>query len=269
MVGAKLAEHILSGAYRHQGTHFVVFALTGQMNHLGVRKQVLGGSGHSPVHVHRTQGSAGDDHERTVRIDTKLRRGGFTSGGTVMFQIGRQSCDCRTKRQAHAFDFDAPAWFQSWLGVCGTDHGRPTRAQLVGHARTCVLFVNRNRNSHAVRGRVYGCGRVSAETDDHLGLMPGEDVTYFGLLGLPFGWKLQRSLVGPARERHFFDGFQFETGLRNQITLQTDGGAHHRDIRFRFKLANHMRHGEQRIDVACRAATGKNDMLLIAHNPRA
>ena len=122
-----------------------------------------------------------------------------------MFQIGRQSCDCRTKRQAHAFDFDAPAWFQSWLGVCGTDHGRPTRAQLVGHARTCVLFVNRNRNSHAVRGRVYGCGRVSAETDDHLGLMPGEDVTYFGLLGLPFGWKLQRSLVGPARERHFFE----------------------------------------------------------------
>ena len=49
--------------------------------------------------------------------------------------------------------------------------------------------------------------------------------------------------------------------------LQADGGAHHRDVRVRLKLTNHMRHGEQRIDMARRAATGKNDMLLIAHSP--
>lgn len=188
-----------------------------------------------------------------------------------MFQIGRQSCDCRTKRQAHAFDFDAPAWFQSWLGVCGTDHGRPTRAQLVGHARTCVLFVNRNRNSHAVRGRVYGCGRVSAETDDHLGLMPGEDVTYFGLLGLPFGWKLQRSPCWACAGTALFRWFP----VRNRPAEPNHAPDRRRCPTTAISASgsssqNHMRHGEQRIDGwPAGAATGKNDMLLIAHNPRA
>ena len=99
--------------------------------------------------------------------------------------------------------------------------------------------------------------------------MTGENVTDFGRFGLPLRGKLQRRHIGPAWERNLLNGFQFETGLGNQIVFQADDSAHHCDIGVWFKLANHMRHGEQRIDMTCRTTAGKNDMLLIAHSVRA
>ncbi len=96
-------------------------------------------------------------------------------GGTVMFQIGRQSSRLPDEAAGPRVRLRRPCVVSVLAGRMRHRSWTPNAPQLVGHACTCVLFVNRNRNAHAVRGRVYGCGRVSAETDDHLGLMPGEE----------------------------------------------------------------------------------------------
>ena len=116
--------------------------------------------------------------------------------------------------------------------------------------------MHRNRNAHLVRSRIHGSRRVSTESDDHLRLVTGEDVPDLGRFSLPLRGKLQCRHIGPTGEGHLLNGFQLEARLRNQLVFQTDCGAHHRDIGIRFKLANHMCHGEQRIDMTCRATAG-------------
>ena len=239
------------------------------MNHLGVFQQLPSGSRHRTVHVHRAQRPSSHHHQWTVRIDTELRCGRLSCGNAVMFHAMGYRCDFGTQWQSHTLGFNTLAWLQAGLRIGGANHGRPASSQFVGHSSTGILLMHRDRNAHLVRCRIYGSGRVSAEADNHLRLMTGENVTDFGRFGLPLRGKLQRRHIGPAWERNLLNGFQFETGLGNQIVFQADGSAHHCDIGVRFKLANHMRHGEQRIDMACSTTAGKNDMLLIAHSVRA
>ncbi len=269
MLRPQFAKSPLPRAHGHQGTHLIVLAFAGQVNHLRVLQQFLGGSGHGTIHVHRAQRSSGDHHQRTIRINTESRRGRAPRRHPITFQIRGELRDRRPQWQSHAFDLDALARFQPRFRIGGPDHGGPTCAQLVRHAGACVLLMNRNRNAQLVGRRVHRCRGVAAETDDHLRLVACQNIADLARLGLPFCRKLQRGLVESAGKRHLFDGFQQEAGLRNQIMFQTDGGAHHRDVRIRLLLPNHMRHRKQRIDMAGGAAARQNDMLLITHSQRA
>ena len=82
--GADAGKHVRAGRGRDQFAYFADFASPGQVDDLCVGQQVCGGGGDGTVQALRSQRSASDQHQRTVRIDAKLR-GRFTAyGGTVV-----------------------------------------------------------------------------------------------------------------------------------------------------------------------------------------
>ena len=82
--GADAGKHVRAGRGRDQFAYFADFASPGQVDDLCVGQQVCGGGGDGAVQALRSQRSASDQHQRTVRIDAKLR-GRFTAyGGTVV-----------------------------------------------------------------------------------------------------------------------------------------------------------------------------------------
>ena len=82
--GSDAGKHVRAGRGRDQFAYFADFASPGQVDDLCVGQQVCGGGGDGTVQALRSQRSASDQHQRTVRIDAKLR-GRFTAyGGTVV-----------------------------------------------------------------------------------------------------------------------------------------------------------------------------------------
>ena len=111
--GADAGKHVRAGRGRDQFAYFADFASPGQVDDLCVGQQVCGGGGDGAVQALRSQRSASDQHQRTVRIDAKLR-GRFTAyGGTVVTDAFGQGGDGRAQRQTDALDVGSGTRFET------------------------------------------------------------------------------------------------------------------------------------------------------------
>ena len=258
--GADAGKHVRAGRGRDQFAYFADFASPGQVDDLCVGQQVCGGGGDGAVQALRSQRSASDQHQRTVRIDAKLR-GRFTAyGGTIVTDAFGQGGDGRAQRQTDTLDVGSGTRFETGAFVHGTDEIGPTSAQFIGHAGTRILLMDGNRNAHLVCGGVDGGGSIPAESGYDIRMPRFKNGAHLGGFSLPFCREAKHVQVRATRERHFFDGVELVAGLRHQILLQTHRSADDGDLCRGFDVANRSGDREQRIDMSGGTAASKNDM---------
>ncbi len=143
---------------------------------------------------------------------------------------------------------------------------RPARPEPVGEAGAGVLLVDHHGHPAAARREVGGRRDVAAEADDDVHPLVDRRLRRRDRVAEPAG-QAQEVDGGAPGQRHARQDAQVQAVRRHEVRLEPLRRAQHREPGVRVPAADLVRDGEQRVDVARRAAAGQQDVQRLSHGP--